>query len=205
MTDSPIDQFTLPCSAFAEGRKIAAGSLVEVALAVKSMAGTARAMPLIVDDRTGRVIDVDIRGSTQDVIARLAEHPFVTPAGPAPKRGRPKLGVVAREITLLPRHWDWLAAQSGSASQVLRRLIDQARASDSNQPDARLAQERAYRFISAFAGDLPGFEDASRALFANDADAMRRAAAPWPEDLRDYALKLAQAEPLREPAKERLR
>ncbi|TFU03630.1 DUF2239 family protein [Polymorphobacter arshaanensis] len=111
---------------------------------------------------------------------------------PVPRgRGRPKLGVTAREVTLLPRHWDWLAAQPGGASVALRRLVESARRSDAAR--ARSAQEAAYRFINAIAGNQPGHEEALRALFANDLDSFAQRIAAWPADIRGYALKLAGA------------
>ncbi len=72
-------------------------------------------------------------------------------------RGRPKLGVVAREVTLLPRHWDWLNAQPGGASVALRKLVEQARRANGDADRARAAREAAYHFMSAMAGDLPAF------------------------------------------------
>jgi hypothetical protein len=110
---------------------------------------------------------------------------------PARGRGRPKLGVTAREVTLLPRHWDWLATQPGGASVALRRLVETARRSDAAR--ARAAQEAAYRFINAVAGNQPGHEEALRALFGNDLDGFAQRIAAWPADVRGYALKLAGA------------
>lgn len=111
---------------------------------------------------------------------------------PVPRgRGRPKLGVTAREVTLLPRHWDWLAAQPGGASVALRRLVETARRSDAAR--ARAAQEAVYRFINAIAGNQPGHEEALRALFANDLGGFAQRIAAWPADVRAYALKLAGA------------
>lgn len=106
-------------------------------------------------------------------------------------RGRPKLGVVSREVTLLPRHWEWLAAQPGTASQVLRRLVDEARRADGGANRARVAREHAYAFISAIGGNLPGFEEATRALFAGDRAKFERETAGWSDDVRDYAVRLA--------------
>lgn len=104
-------------------------------------------------------------------------------------RGRPKLGVVAREVTLLPRHWEWLAAQPGGASVALRKLVEEARRSQSGR--ARQAQERAYHFMNAMAGDLPGFEEATRALFAGDREGFAERIAGWPTDVREHAAWLA--------------
>ena len=106
-------------------------------------------------------------------------------------RGRPKLGVTAREVTLLPRHWDWLAAQPGGTSAALRRLVDQARRETAAQTDRKARQASAYAFMSAMAGDLAGYEEAIRALFADDREQVCRHSAAWPADVRDHALKLA--------------
>jgi hypothetical protein len=142
------------------------------------------ASPLLIDDETGRTIEVDLRGSIEDVLARL------TPAPPKPGRGRPKLGVTAREVTLLPRHWDWLATQPGGASAALRRLVDQARRETGAADAARQAQEVTYRVITTLAGDLPGYEEATRALFARDQARFNDLTEPWPKDIRDYVREL---------------
>ncbi|MBI1212002.1 MAG: DUF2239 family protein [Alphaproteobacteria bacterium] len=175
-------------TAFDGDHLIGSGPLAEVALAVKK-AGRARQIAIF-EDATGRAIDIDTRGSDQDVVERLAQtHPDLVetdaPRGP----GRPKLGVVAREVTLLPRHWDWLNAQPGGASVMLRKLVDEARRSDK----ARLAGARdaAYRFISAMAGNRPHFEDAARALYAGERKTFERMIARWPVDIRNHARKLA--------------
>ena len=106
----------------------------------------------------------------------------------APRRaGRPKLGVVGREVTLLPRHWDWLAEQPGGASVAIRRLIDAERKASDFKDLARKAQEVTYRFMHAIAGDFPHFEDASRALFAGDRETFARSTEDWPADVRDHA------------------
>ncbi len=195
---------TAASTAFDGDRRLADGPLVEVALAVKAHEGAA---PLLVfDDATGAVIDLDLRGSDAEIHARLAARfPSLPSAKAAAEdlptaegsdtatrgRGRPKLGVIAREVTLLPRQWEWLAAQPGGASQTLRRLVDSARRADGDGSARRNRQEAAYRFVSAMAGNLPGFEEASRALFANDPEGFTREIASWPTDIRAYALKLA--------------
>ncbi|KAF1048723.1 DUF2239 family protein [Xylophilus sp.] len=132
------------------------------------------------DDYTGCRIDLDARPPRP-----AAES--ASPRGP----GRPRLGVVAREVTLLPRHWEWLALQPGGASVALRRLVEEARRTHAPRDAARAAREAAYRFMSAVAGDLPGFEEASRALFAGDAGRFAAQVAGWPEDVRGYAQQLA--------------
>jgi hypothetical protein len=176
-------------------RRLATGSLQVNALMVKSALECGATGPvLIFDDVTGRTIDVDTRGTEQQVIARLAgiaraharsadSHSDAAEANAVRGRGRPRLGVVAREVTLLPRHWDWLAAQPGGASVTLRN--------GSEKDKMRAAQERAYHFMLAVGGDLPGFEEATRALFANDSAKMSDCIASWPGDVRDYAMRLA--------------
>jgi hypothetical protein len=181
-------------------RRIASGSLQTNALAVKRALESGAASPvLIFDNATGRSIDIDTRGSDEEVAARLA--PFSRPAAalvdsevPAEEprgRGRPKLGVIAREVTLLPRHWEWLAAQPGGASVALRKLVEEARRANVDKDKIRKAQERAYHFMSAIAGDLPAFEEATRALFANDRLKFGEQIATWPSDVRDHAIRLA--------------
>lgn len=139
---------------------------------------------LVFNDSTGAQTDLDFRGT-----------PPETPNPDAPRgRGRPRLGVVAKEVTLLPRHWDWLNVQPGGASVALRRLVDEARKTSGDRDRLRGAQEAAYRFMSAIAANLPGFEEATRALFAYDRRGFTHQVANWPEDLRDYAVKLAFAD-----------
>ena len=134
---------------------------------------------LVFDGRTSAPIDLDFRGSVDDVLARLPATPpasrRIGAAPPAPRGpGRPKLGVVAREITLLPRHWDWLAQQPGGASVAIRRLVEQARRAGDDRDRPRQAQEAAYRFMSAMAGNKPHYEEAIRALFAADRRPFRK-------------------------------
>lgn len=187
------------CTAFDKNRKVASGSHLQVALAIKSLLlRHPEAAVLIFDDNTGRQIDFDLRGSDQDVTERLTEGgAFFKDVGSVrepehPKGpGRPKLGVVAREITLLPRHWEWLAAQPGGASVTLRKLVEEARRANHGKDRRRIAQERAYHFSSAMAGNLAGFEEAARALFANDQKSFGKRIAAWPVDVRDHAMRLA--------------
>ncbi len=196
-------------SVFDGTRRLGAGPLPKVALlARRALAGDHEGPVLVFDDRTGKVVDLDVRGTESEVLARLGpaaesstDSPPVLqdPALPAeggtePRgRGRPKLGVTAREVTLLPRHWEWLSRQPGGASVVLRRLVEDAkRASEaSGRDDRRHAQERAYRFMTTMAGDLRNYEEATRALFANDAARLRDLIASWPDDIRAHSLRLA--------------
>jgi hypothetical protein len=192
------------CTAFLGSRLLAAGALIDVALAVKAPRESKEAI-LVFDDVTGRVIDLDLRGSRADIVARLPKILAAGGARPLPLdestdpakntekrgRGRPKLGVVPREVTLLPRHWDWLAAQPGGASVTLRRLVDEARRSGASSQRQREAREAAYRFMSAMAGNLRGFEEATRALFAGDAAKFSALTAAWPDAVSAYAKQLA--------------
>lgn len=184
------NELSLQCTAFAGLRKLAQGALIDVALAVKTAETQESGAVLVFDDATGRVLDLDLRGTTAEIVARLA-RPGGAEAEPARGRGRPKLGVVPREVTLLPRHWEWLAQQPGGASGALRRLVDEARRADQGRTERKVAQQRAYTFLSALAGNLPGYEEAIRALFADDGDAFAARMAAWPQDVRDYALLLA--------------
>lgn len=186
--DHPL---SVPCTAFSNGRRVASGNLADVALAVAAQTAAVQACTLIFNNATGARIDLDLRGTTAQIIERLAAYSG-PPAEPR-KRGRPRLGVIAREVTLLPRHWEWLARQPGGASQTLRRLVEQARKEDEGRTETRLAHERAYRFMSAVAGDYPGLEEASRALFANDLPVLSETMSDWPEDVRDYVLYLARS------------
>jgi len=150
---------------------------------------------LVFDDRSGREIDFDLRGSDADVTARIAKQ-FGGADTPAPRTaGRPRLGVVAREVTLLPRHWEWLGEQPGGASATLRRLIESAaKAAPDDRAVLRSIQERTYRFMSAMAGNLPRFEEASRALFANRIADLEDLMQEWPDDVRSHVMHLYEME-----------
>jgi uncharacterized protein len=178
------------CTAFLGHRRIASGTPDEVDLALCALDLSGGGL-LVFDDASGALVD----------------HPW--PPGYPPERagaappvggaevsatqgvGRPRLGVVAREVTLLPRHWEWLARQRGGASAALRRLVDEARRGQGEQDQQRQGKERVYRFMSAIAGSLPGFEEASRALFAQEAAAFHQRIAHWPPDLRSHVAWLA--------------
>jgi len=179
MASSPAGSVT----GFAGSRRVARGELTAVVRAAHSRRDHP---PLIFDDTTGRTVEVDLRGSVDEVLARLTQ-----PAA-APTRGRPKLGVIAREVTLLPRHWDWLAAQPGGASAVLRRLVDQARRETVDADAIRQAQEVTYRVMTTLAGDRPSYEEAARALFARDRKRFESLVAIWPKDVAAYIGELSE-------------
>lgn len=190
--------------AFEGHRCIAAGPLAVVALAVKraTVSGAAGTV-LVIDNASGCSIDIDTRGTDEEIVARFTpEVATVQPPDESGEadgavaqsevrgRGRPKLGVVAREVTLLPRHWDWLSKQSGGASVALRKLVDEARRANVQRDNRRAAHERAYHFMAAVAGDLTGFEEAARALFAEDRVRFGELISGWPIDVRDHAFAL---------------
>ena len=190
MVDSARPQFT----AFIGPQRLASGPLAEVAIAVMKASHRPAAPPIIIfADATGQPIDLDLRGTERDVIARLPQPaPDPEAASTEPRgRGRPKLGVVAREVTLLPRHWEWLGSQPGGASVALRKLVDEARRTNGDADRTRAARDAAYHFMSVMAGNLAGFEEASRALFADDRRRFVSLVAGWPDDIRDHVIKLA--------------
>ncbi|MQP75565.1 DUF2239 family protein [Stenotrophomonas sp. MYb238] len=167
------DPLKAPHALFDGSRLLARGELREVVREAAVRAGVAAdGRPLLLlDDRTGQSLDLDLRGDAAQVLQRL--------------------GVVAREVTLLPRHWEWLAAQPGGASSALRRLVEEARRRDGGAGDLRQRREAQYRAMLALAGDLPGFEEASRALFAGDAAGFAERLRQWPADVRDYLASLS--------------
>lgn len=183
------------CTAFLDDRRIAAGELRHVALrAQQALEAQPEAQLLIFDDADARLIDLDLRGGAAEIVQRLnrGEVPVAAEAETTKRgRGRPKLGVVAREVTLLPRHWQWLNAQPGGASVALRKLVDAARRAHAEGDQRRAGQERAYRFLSAIGGDRAGFEEATRALFAGDSLKFEAEIAAWPDEVRDHATMLA--------------
>jgi uncharacterized protein len=183
------------CTAFEGTRLIASGELVHVALQAKEAVDRGAQEPvLIFDDLSSEVIELDFRGLAEDVLQRLPPAPEEEPAtaGDVQRRpGRPKLGVVAREVTLLPRHWEWLNLQAGGASVALRKLVDQARVANAGNDRIRMAQESTYRFLSAMAGNEPGYEEALRALFAGQRERFEELMAGWPADIRGHAKRLA--------------
>ena len=198
MCTTENDRNDSECIAFEGDVRIALGPLPEVAKAVKETVDRGTDAPVLVfDSRTSKVVEIDLRGSVEDVLERLA--PAQTSAQGAseadkdspPRRGRPKLGVVGKEVTLLPRHWQWLGRQPGGASVTLRKLVDRARKENAAADRRREAQNAAYGFMSAMAGNQPGFEEATRALFAQDPGRFEHYSEPWPVDVRDHARALA--------------
>jgi len=187
MTDSTF-------TAFVHNRQLSHGSLVEVLTHVRQwLDGNEADSLLILDDTTCQQVDFDLRGTVEDVLARLPAHPLMraregeTPARTGP--GRPRLGVISREISLLPRHWEWLERQPQGASAALRRLVDEARKTEPAGEQVRSAQAVAGRFMWLMAGNLPHFEEASRALYALEPGRLEELTTDWPEDIRRYLLR----------------
>ena len=186
---------SLRCTAFSGPQRIASGELRHVAMKAKQAFDLHPDRPVLVfDDADARTIEVPLELPAADLLRLLAQPQLSagTEAAPAPRKpGRPKLGVVAREITLLPRHWDWLAAQPGGASGALRRLVEDARKAAADGDRRRVAQEAAYRFMQAMAGNEAGYEEAARALFAGDIGSFEQHSAAWPDDVREHVEWLA--------------
>jgi uncharacterized protein len=192
-----VDSSSRACTAFQADRRLASGSYGQVALTVRALLkAQPNAAVLIFDDESGRQVDFDLRGSDRDVLARLGgsesdlDGSESDDAASVRRPGRPKLGVVAREVTLLPRHWEWLAAQPGGASVALRKLVEAARVAKAGSVVVRRAQEAADRFMMAMAGNLPHYEEAARALYAGQQQRFVDLTASWPADLRAHARRL---------------
>jgi len=177
---------SLTYAAFLDNALIASGPLETILLAVKARFDhNPGDLVLIFEDQTGRQVDFDLRGSPAEVLDRALPRPLAAGhAGP----GRPKLGVVSREVSLLPRHWEWLEQQPNGASAALRRLVDEARSHHTGEQRARRATEAAGRFLSAMAGNLPGYEEASRALYSANRARLEDLTRAWPPDIRAYLL-----------------
>jgi hypothetical protein len=182
------------CTAFEGPRILAVGDLAEVAAAARQALDRGNTTPvLLFDDQTGEQLLVNLQGDDKEVRQRYEDIPVRAAAEEAPRGpGRPKLGVVAREVTLLPRHWEWLNGQPGGASVALRKLVEEARRANAEKDRTRRAQEAAYRFMSAIGGNLPDFEEATRALFAGNQGRFEELIVGWPDDIQTYLGRLAQ-------------
>ncbi|MBN9159790.1 MAG: hypothetical protein BGO98_23130 [Myxococcales bacterium 68-20] len=180
-------------TAFAGHRTIASGDIRETLLRTKECLDRGETAPvLIFEDQTGNQVDFDLRGTPEEALERLAAHPLFA-GEQEPKRtgpGRPKLGVVSREVSLLPRHWEWLEAQRGGISVALRALVEEARKRGQSRQLARQAREAAGKFMWTMAGNLPDFEEASRALYAKEDGRLRSLTASWPKDIAKHLTRL---------------
>jgi hypothetical protein len=172
---------------FAGGHRTVAPTLAEAAVIAKRLATGVRQEPTVFDFTSGELIELDLRGTFAHIQARYAK--------PKPKgRGRPKLGVTAREVTLLPRHWDWLARQPGGASATLRRIIDMARKAGETSERKVEARDAAYRLMVTLGGNRAGFEEAARSLFRGDEGGLLKHMQSWPPDIRLSVLERLRAE-----------
>lgn len=182
------------CTAFAGDHRIASGPLREVARKTKMALDRGEAGPItIFEDATGKVIELDLHGTLEQVVQRLSLPEPATPAAEGVEKrgpGRPKLGVVGREVTLLPRHWEWLDEQPGGASVALRKLVETARRTHRGKDRARRSQDAVYRFMSVMAGNLPNFEEALRAFYRGNRQNFSDLIKNWPPDIRDHLKKL---------------
>jgi hypothetical protein len=197
---------TQSCIAFEGERCVASGPLPDVARLVKAVVDRGgQGSILVFDETSSQAVELDLRGTPEEVqdryrmpVADASDRGSTDEAGEReqeqPKRGpgRPRLGVVSREVTLLPRHWAWLGSQRGGASAALRRLVEQARKASEGSDLVRRAQDATYRFISAIAGDRAGYEEALRALYAGDREGFETRSAIWPDDVRDHARRLSE-------------
>ena len=187
------------CTAFSNNQAIATGVVQDVAIKVKAeLESNPNLQVLFFDDSTGEEFDLDLRGSHEEIEERIinqfpeqgeSEQSESDPEENKPHKGpgRPKLNVVSREVTLQPRHWSWLKKQPSSASSVLRRLVDEARRANLEKEKHDACQEAVYSFISAVAGDLPGYEEAIRCLFNSDYRRFDQLISSWPNDIYCYA------------------
>lgn len=158
---------------FLKDEVIARGTPAEIAPAMRARQPLERSSDMLAfDDETGRQIDIDLRPERQ----------------PAPRRGRPALGVEAKEVTLLPRHWEWLASQRGGASATLRKLVEEALRKGRTPKDNH---DAAYRFLSVMAGNLPHFVDAVREVYNGNKVGYDHFSYDWPPAIRDHGRRLA--------------
>lgn len=180
-------------TAFADSKKIASGNVLDVTAKVKKyLMKETKSQVLIFDDSNSAQVEIDFRGTPENVTRRL-ENLLAESTDPSKKTGpgRPKLGVTAKEVTLLPDHWEWLARQPGGASVTLRKLVEEAKKKNHSKDLLRQAQEAAYKFMTVMAGDLPQYEDALRALYAGEAKKFEKMISAWPKDIQEHSLHLA--------------
>lgn len=165
-----------------EQKFIARGDLNEIIHQVKLIDQNIE--PIVIEADNCKRIELNWHGDAQSVIDNLPG----SVAQPGRKRGRPKLGVISKEVTLLPRHWEWLAMQRGGASVTLRKLVDQAQKNLSVEDIICIKQQQLDKFMMLFLGDSPGFEEASRALYRNSKVSFKQAITTWPEEIQDFVL-----------------
>lgn len=175
-------------TAFAGDRMIASGDVKTMLVQTKACLDAGETSQILIfEDHTGKQVDFDFRGAPEEVLARLDSHPLFAAE---PKRqtgpGRPKLGIVCREVALLPRHWEWLEQQPNGISAALRRLVDDARKQDPEKEQTRATRDAISRFMTAMAGNLPNYEEALRALYAGNDDQFHLLIKDWPDGIRTH-------------------
>jgi len=179
------------CTAFSGTQKIARGNVVDVIPAVKAFFEKSGESPvLLFDNTTSAPIEIDFRGSTEEILSNIANFSEGSEEKPA-NPGRPKLGVISREISLLPRHWEWLSLQPKGASATLRTLVEEAKKKTAPQDEIRKAQNSLHAFMTAMAGNMPGYEEALRALYSGDHTRFGEAISAWEKDIREHTETLA--------------
>ncbi|PCJ24544.1 MAG: hypothetical protein COA96_09095 [SAR86 cluster bacterium] len=180
-------------TAFQDEAKLASGLPWDIALVVRDAiaADTDDSTFLCFDDHSGAFVDLDLSGTDADITSRVKPEKRQAAPEAKAKPGRPKLGVVSKEVTLLPRHWDWLGQQSGGASATLRKLVEAARKTNTGTQRARQAKAATDNFMRAMLGEQPDYEDAARALYRGEEARFCTLIKNWPGDLRDHALLLA--------------
>jgi hypothetical protein len=191
------DQMRIYCTAFLGVGVVASGLLHHVVSTVKDALDDRELTQLLIfDDSTGKQIDVDFRGKTDDVLKRLGErfcdlHGMEVDNQPTRQVGRPKLGVVSGEVTLLPRHWEWLKSQPGGASVTLRKLVEEARHAGGKESKIRESQEATYHFMTVMEGNFHQYEEALRELYAGDLDRFYHSIDDWAPDIRNHIQRLS--------------
>jgi hypothetical protein len=179
-------------TAFEGTTRLFRGTIEQVVLQIKERLGRAEnSSVLIFSDNTGKTMDFNFQGKVKDVLKRLEIYVSKQNCGPVAGPGRPKLGVISREVSLLPRHWEWLANQSGGASATIRKLIEDAKKRSSAHTSIKHVQERVYRFMSVIAGDMTGYEEALRALYKADRKNFLLHMRDWPTDVRTHVVEMA--------------
>jgi hypothetical protein len=179
-------------TSFQGSRSLVTGDLPAVVRETKRAFDEMNEPVVVLDDATSRPVEIDFRGPLESILATLPVKGIVPPESPERRGpGRPKLGVIPREVTLLPRHWEWLSAQPGGASIALRKLVEAASRDLQGTDRIRRARESCYRFMSHMAGDEPGFEEATRALYRGDRETFEALVRVWPADFAAHARRLA--------------
>ncbi|MBN1412503.1 MAG: DUF2239 family protein [Spirochaetales bacterium] len=172
-------------TAFAGHSLIASGDLRTILTLTKKYLDSGQNEPILIfNDETGRQHDFNMQGTLQEVLDRAMDQPQKGP-------GRPKLGVINKEVSLLPRHWEWLNRQQHRASGTIRRLVEAAQ-KEGKGNRAKALLEAAGNFMWAMTGNFKGFEEASRALYARKWEKLEEIISSWPADVKNHLLGMIQ-------------